>query len=89
MRWKGRRQSDEVEDRRGQGMGRPVALGGLGTLVVIGIALLMGADPSKLLQTLGDLQGGAPAATQGPAPGNDEARQFVATVLADTEDVWT
>ena len=89
MRWKGRRQSDAVEDRRGQGMGRPLAIGGIGTLVVIGIALFLGADPSQILNMLGQMQGAGPAATeQGPAPGNDEARQFVATVLADTEEVW-
>ena len=90
MRWKGRRQSDAVEVRRGQGMRRPLAIGGIGTLVVIGIALSLGADPSQIFNMLGHMQGTGPAATeQGLAPGNDEARQFVATVLADTEEVWS
>jgi predicted metalloprotease len=66
--------------------------GGLGTIVLIVLALLFGVDPQALLQP-GPGGGGAPGGfnpnQQAPVnPGNDEAKQFVSAVLADTEDVW-
>lgn len=94
MKWEGNRTSDNVEDRRSSG-GGPVRGGrsiGIGTIV---IALLggwiFGINPMTILGFLG---GGAPTAQvqQGPAqrpPADDRMAQFVATVLADTEDVWT
>jgi hypothetical protein len=85
----GGRQSDNIEDRRGSG-GMLVAGGGIGTVVLVLLALFFGFDPSVILQ--GDAPT-SPPATQAPAPsasphGNDELRDFVATVLADTEDTW-
>jgi predicted metalloprotease len=86
MRLGGRR-SDNIEDRRGVGI--PLAAGGgLGTIVVIVLALFFGFDPSVILQT--DQQA-PPPASQAPATslrGQDDMRDFVATVLADTEDTW-
>ncbi|MFT5526388.1 MAG: putative metalloprotease [Pirellulaceae bacterium] len=97
MRWRGRRQSDQVEDRRGASGGgrmrRPASLGG-GILVVI-IALVifaMGGDPQALLKMLGNAPAPAPQAPRNPGGRNaaeDELAQFVSVVLADTEDVWT
>jgi len=91
MRWQGGRQSGNVEDRRGM-RGPVMAGGGLGMLVLIIIVMALGGDPRPLLQNMGN-QPGAPNA--GPLePGgeetgvDDEMKQFVATVLADTEDVW-
>ena len=76
----GRRESANVDDRRGMG-GRGMALGGGGAVIVLIIALLTGVDPRMLLDT-----GGGPS---GPPPaGQEEARRFVGVVLADTEDVW-
>lgn len=96
MRWKGERQSDNVEDQRGLQTGGIVVGGGLGTLVLVLIALFLGADPQKLLQQLpnnpqaarpGGGQGGGPA--QRPLDPKDiERTEFVKVVLADTEDVW-
>ena len=94
MKWEGNRTSDNVEDRRNGGAGRPVFGGrgiGVGTIV---IALLggwiFGINP---LTILGLLSGGQPAQVQqAPAqrpPADDRMAQFVSTVLADTEDVWT
>ena len=98
MKWEGNRQSDNVEDRRGERSfsggggfgGRGI---GIGTIV---IALLggwvLGVNP---LTILGLLSGeGAPTTqvAQGPAhrpPADDRMASFVSTVLADTEDVWT
>jgi hypothetical protein len=89
MRWQGRRQSENIEDRRGM---RPtvVAGGGIGTLLLILLVLFLGGDPRALLQQLPPPQqgGGGPAA-QGPVdPRQAPLKEFVATVLADTEDVW-
>lgn len=88
MRWRGERRSDNVEDRRGV---RPagLAIGGLGGIALIVIALLMGADPMQLLQQVGTTsmssdQGGQVATN----PEEDKLAEFVSVVLASTEDVW-
>jgi predicted metalloprotease len=82
MRWRGQRQSTNVEDRRRMSPGVAVG-GGLGTLLIVGLVLLMGGDPSVLLQQ------GPPGGSTAPATAEEEElAQFVSTVLADTEDVW-
>ena len=88
MRWKGRRRSSNVEDRRGQRVSRGGGLkvGGIGGIILILVAWYFGIDPSLFLQ-----QGGAPSSnTQSYAPSGKEAEraEFVSVVLADTEDVW-
>jgi uncharacterized protein len=94
MRWQGDRQSENVEDRRG--MRGPVMVGGgLGTIVLLLLVWLLGGDPIALLQQMnqgqppigqaGRLDPGGPAADGGV---DDQKKAFVATVLADTEDVW-
>lgn len=95
MRWEGNRQSDNVEDVRGSGGGRfgglPIGGRGIG-LGTIAIALvagwIFGINPLTLLGALGG--GGVPVAQQAPQqpPADDRMARFVATVLADTEDVW-
>ena len=90
MLWKGRRQSENVEDRRGFG-GRGIAIGGgLGGIVVLLLALLLGADPQQLLEQLPNNNPGSSAPTsQSTSPEEEELKQFVSVVLAETEDVWT
>ena len=65
--------------------------GGIGTIALVLIALFFGIDPSALLQGGGDPTGGAPPSSQvqprAPAK-DDQMANFVAVVLADTEDTW-
>jgi len=88
MRWREGRRSENVEDRRGMRRG-PIAVGGgLGTLALVLLVMFLGGDPQALLQQMGN----PPAAQQAPVavdPAQDEAKDFVTVILADTEDVWT
>jgi predicted metalloprotease len=96
MRWEGNRESDNVEDRRGQGGGGGPIIGGrgigIGTIVIALVGgWVLGVNPLTLL---GMLSGGGPVAIeqQAPAqrpPADDQMAKFVSTVLADTEDVWS
>jgi uncharacterized protein len=88
MRWEGRRGSENVEDRRGQGGGAKVMGGGLGMLVLVLVVWIMGGDPLPLLKDMTRQQGGA-AHTQTLSPEEEQAVQFVRVVLADTEEIWT
>lgn len=127
MRWKGRRESSNVEDVRGQeggqgggfglpggfgrgGGGGPVRIpigarggGGLSISTVVILVVLFfglracGIDPLAMLNGLPDGGGGTVSRQEPAQPGGgtagspqaaDEMKQFVATVLAETEDVW-
>jgi predicted metalloprotease len=86
MRWEGREQSENVEDRRGGGGGGRMALGGgLGTLVLLLIVWLLGGDPMQFLQQTG---GGGPAMEAPSSPEEEKTKAFVATILKDTETIW-
>lgn len=93
MKWQLGRRSDNIEDRRGMSVGRGAGGLGIGGIVIVSIiALLMGKNPLELLGLLSQ-QGGADTtqsqpATPGAPPANDEATQFVSTILGSTEDVW-
>jgi uncharacterized protein len=82
----GGRRSGNVEDRRGMGGGALVAGGGIGSVVLVLLALFFGFDPGAILQTE---EPSAPT-TRAPAgsPAQDDLREFVSVVLADTEDTW-
>ena len=134
MRWRGQRESENVEDRRdeGGGFGFPFPGGGrgrfpsgggggggigiIGLLILLGLMFFFGLDPRVIMQPGGP--GGGPGGdeanfpdirlpqerpdtTNFPVPGQqgspierpqttseDDLKQFVAVVLADTEDVW-
>jgi hypothetical protein len=86
MRWVGRRQSRNVEDRRGLGGRRVAAGGGLAGLALIVIALFLGVDPQMVMSPE---MFEAPGGVAGRAdPVEEQLKQFSAVVLADTEDVW-
>src|SRR6185295_7525886 len=90
MLWRGQRQSENVEDRRGMSGGGLAIGGGLGGVVLLVIALLLGADPRQLLeQSPGESPASGTQSSRSINPQEDELKQFSATVLASTEDVWT
>jgi predicted metalloprotease len=89
MRWRDRRQSENIEDRRGMSGGKIAIGGGLGTIVLILLALLFGADPRQLLEQLPADQGAGTQTSRPTNPQEEELKQFASVVLAETEDVWT
>jgi predicted metalloprotease len=89
MRWEGRRQSDNIEDRRGMRISRGGLVGGgLGTIAIALLIMFLGGDPTAVLQGAGD----APVQTTNEpyveSPKEAEWRGLTATVLAETEDAW-
>ncbi len=97
MRWKGRQESSNIEDRRGRsgggggGLRLPAGKLGLGvTVVVLLIGWATGTDVSQLLGLVGGEQ--TRVASDAPpqsGPPTDDAARFIAVVLADTEVTWT
>ncbi len=88
MRWSGRRESQNVEDRRGMSRGGMAVGGGIGTLLLVLIAMLFGADPRQLLEQMPSETGPATQTARRTNPEEDQLKRFTAVVLADTEDVW-
>ena len=87
MRWKGRRSSQNVEDRRS--VRGPVLAGSglIGILLVLAV-ILLGGDPLPLLQ---QIVNNPPAQKAGPVrvdAAEEKLAQFISVVLADTEEVW-
>ena len=81
----GKRQSGNIEDRRGGG-GRKVAIGGgIGTIIIALIIFFLGGDPTQVLNI-----GQQEVSTEQSAnsPQDAKAKEFVSVVLASTEDVW-
>jgi predicted metalloprotease len=90
MKWRQRRVSSNVEDRRGQRLPSGRAGGILGTLAIILLAAYFGVDPRPILALL---DGVAPPPTESGTelqvdPANDPLAELVAVVLADTELTW-
>ncbi|HPI68352.1 MAG TPA: neutral zinc metallopeptidase [Bacteroidales bacterium] len=88
MKVEGRRTSGNVEDRRGMSTGKMAVGGGIGTVVIVLIVLLLGGDPSQVMETMPqntDTESGSLASS----PEEEAMVNFVSVVLAGTEDVWT
>ena len=90
MKWQGRRESENVEDRRGLS-GRQVATGGgiFGIIVLI-LGLLLGGDPQQLLSDFAS-NSSSSTAQQTPIQESEEEKalaSFVKVTLADTEQIW-
>jgi len=86
MKWQGRQGSDNVEDRRGMSTGKMAVGGGIGTIVVVLIVLLLGGDPSEVVDTLQNTP--AQSGTTTFTAEEEAMAQFVSVVLKDTETIW-
>ncbi len=94
MKTDGRRQSGNIEDRRGQSaggggrfrVGRAGAGGGLGLIVIVVVSYFLGIDPSQIIDT-GSVQ--SPAGPYQETAQEAERSKLVSVVLAETEDIWT
>jgi uncharacterized protein len=88
MEWRGRRQSQNIDDRRRSGptAGGVVGGGGIGIVVLALIVWALGGDPMAVLQQGGggQIQSGSTEIT----PADQERATFVSVTLADTEEVW-
>ncbi len=90
MQWRGRRQSSNIEDRRGGGGKKVGGVSIIGLIIAFVLWQVFGISPETTMGVTQQIQ----TQTQSSAPATEtadmaESREFVATVLADTEDVWT
>ena len=91
MRWKGRRVSTNLEDRRGGGGAKAGGISILGLIVAFVAWKFFGVDPQQAYQATKQVTAGQQVESVGlenPTPQQQEAADFVGTVLADTEDTW-
>lgn len=86
MRWQGRRQSENIEDRRGVRVRRGLVGGGIGTVALVLLAMYFGVDPAVVMQGVGTTQVGQEPYVESATEA--EWREQVAVVLADTEQAW-
>lgn len=84
MRWQGRRKSSNIDDRRSAAPKAALG-GGIGIVVLAIIVVLLGGNPQALLTGGGPL---SPGTASPISPADEQRAEFVAVVLADTEDVW-
>ncbi len=87
MKWEGRKGSDNVEDRRGMSTGKVALGGGIGTIVIVLVVLLLGGDPTQLLNGSRESQTNESGQVT-TTPEEDAMAGFVSVVLKDTETVW-
>ena len=86
MRWKGRRQSSNIEDRRGRSP-KGIAGGGIGAIIILMVVWLLGGNPLELLNNM-QLDESTTTSTFQATAEEQELAEFVSVVLAETEDVW-
>ena len=98
MRWKGRRQSTNVEDRRGSDVLRGKRGASSGAMILLILAgLFFGEDVQRVFSLFVGSDGSSSYSSQSnsqsnsrnsPSSSNDENVAFVKTILAETEDTW-
>ncbi len=92
MKWKGRRQSDNVEDRRGMSGSGKVIAGGGAIAIVFFLVKMFFPEAAPFVDTIQQSQGTQQTEQveqRELTPEEKEMGEFVSTVLADTEDAWT
>ena len=91
MKWQSGRRSKNVIDRRGSGGRRSVVGGGIGTIVIILVALYFGVDPTFLLEGMESASVSSTSSGTRPSAGDladDPVADMISVVVADTEEVW-
>ena len=92
MRWAKGRRSTNIEDRRGGGrrMGRTAGIGGVGAIIAAIAIFFLGGDPRMVLELVGGGGGGGTIGQQEiqTSPEEEQVKDFLSVVLADTEDTW-
>ena len=88
MRLEGRRESTNVEDRRGVSGGAIAGGLGGGAILIALIVMLLGGDPSSVLQQAGTIQNTGQTEVEFSQE-EQELASFAKKILAGTEDIWT
>jgi len=88
MKWKGRRESSNIEDRRGMG-GKTLIGGGLGSIIIVLLFTLLGGNPGNLINNMTTNNGADSNTPYQESAQEKEQADFVSVVLADTEDIWS
>ena len=93
MKWKGRRQSDNVEDRRGMSTGGKAIVGGGALGIIILLLQMFGGETGQMvapvLEQMNKGQQTEQVQERQLTASEIELGEFASTVLADTEDIWT
>ena len=91
MRWRGGRRSSNIEDRRGSRAKSGILGGGIGTIVLVLVAMYFGVDPSFLIEGMQSANVGSTSGTRPSAADleDDPLADMVSVVIADTEEVWS
>ncbi len=89
MKWQGRRESDNVEDRR-RISGKQMTLGGgVGGLLIVVLFMIFGGNPEDIMNALPQTGAEIPTSVNQPlSPEEEQEGRFVGVILAETEDVW-
>lgn len=91
MKWRNRRSSSNIEDRRGARSGGAKKAGGLTVVIVTLAAMYFGVDPRIIMGVVDDVSSGGSSTQQSnyqPSAKQKQLGEFVGVVLADTEDTW-
>jgi len=91
MKWLGKRQSDNVEDRRTLSGGKVVAGGGIIGIIILLVNVFGGENAQLITPVLEQLQGGQSAPIESGIPLTEEEKKmgdFVRVTLAYNEDIW-
>ncbi|MDR7212506.1 neutral zinc metallopeptidase [Flavobacterium piscis] len=91
MKWLGRRQSENVEDRRSLSGGKVAMGGGIIGIIILLVNVFGGENAQLITPVLEQLQGGQTTQTENAVPlsaEDEEMGNFVRVVLADNEDIW-
>ncbi|MGG1678648.1 neutral zinc metallopeptidase [Neobacillus sp. NRS-1170] len=90
MIWKGRRQSTNIEDRRGIGVGGKTMIGGgIGGVIILILFTMLGGNPGDIISNTPSNTDSNLNVSYNESAQEKEQAGFVSVVLADTEDVWS